>query len=228
MSARSLNYRKHTLFFFVVVLHPFTGPELPHFRGFTIAVRHITLGRTPLDDWSAWRLDFYLTKHNTRNRQNPVPLERLEPAIPAREWSQTHPLDRAATGICIYGVISSVTVAVTDILIHVTIATKLGPARDLLRIWTSSGIKMDHLVTVSIRIILSCAYGWMTSKYLTVSLAKGSVRVGSSGTKSAVNTQPVCYSFIECKWSCTVRHKTWTFVFNQSLLFTNWCTIELF
>ena len=147
--------------------------------------------------------------------------------MPAREWPQTLALERATTGIGMYGVTSSVTVAAADIQIHVTSASKLGPARDLLRIWKSFGIKMDHMVTVSIRIILSCPYCWMTSKYLAVSLAKISVRVGSSGTESAVNLQPECCNFIEYKWSCTVRHKTWTFVFNQSLLFTNSCTIEL-
>jgi hypothetical protein len=38
------------------------------FRGFTITLRHTTRGWTPLDEWSAWRRDFYLTTHNTRKR----------------------------------------------------------------------------------------------------------------------------------------------------------------
>jgi hypothetical protein len=33
----------------------------PHYRGFTITLRYTTLGRTPLDEWSARRRDFYLT-----------------------------------------------------------------------------------------------------------------------------------------------------------------------
>ena len=37
-----------------------TGPS--HYRSFTI-----TLGRTALDEWSARRLDHYLTTHNTHN-----------------------------------------------------------------------------------------------------------------------------------------------------------------
>jgi hypothetical protein len=46
-----------------------SGPGSPHYRGFTITLRHTTLGRTPLDGWSARRRDLYLTTHNTHNRQ---------------------------------------------------------------------------------------------------------------------------------------------------------------
>jgi len=31
------------------------GPEPPHCQGITITLRHTTLGRTPLDEWSARR-----------------------------------------------------------------------------------------------------------------------------------------------------------------------------
>jgi len=58
-----------------------------------------TSGRNPLDEGSARRRDLYLTKHNTHNRQTSVPPAGFEPAIPASERSQTHALDRAATGI---------------------------------------------------------------------------------------------------------------------------------
>jgi hypothetical protein len=61
--------------------------------------RHTTVGRTPLDKWSARRRDLYLTKHNTYNRQTSVPPVGFEPKIPAGERPQTHALDRAATGI---------------------------------------------------------------------------------------------------------------------------------
>jgi hypothetical protein len=36
-----------------------------HYRGFTITLRHTTLSRTSLDEWSARRRDLYLTTHNT-------------------------------------------------------------------------------------------------------------------------------------------------------------------
>jgi len=65
---------------FVLILHaphstppqrfgPIAGPGLP-LRGFAITlIGHTTVGRTPLDEWSARRRDLYLTTHNTHNRQ---------------------------------------------------------------------------------------------------------------------------------------------------------------
>jgi len=35
--------------------------------------RRTTVGRTPLDEWSARRRDLYLTTHNTHNRQTSMP-----------------------------------------------------------------------------------------------------------------------------------------------------------
>jgi hypothetical protein len=43
---------------------PLGGLGLLIFQGFTITLRHTTLGRTPLDEWSARRRDLYLTTHN--------------------------------------------------------------------------------------------------------------------------------------------------------------------
>ena len=60
---------------------------------------HTTVGRTPLDKWSARRRDLYLTTHNTHNRQTSMPPAGFEPAIPAGDRPQTHALDRSATGI---------------------------------------------------------------------------------------------------------------------------------
>ena len=61
--------------------------------------RHTTVGRTPLDEWSARRRDLYLTTHNTHNWPTPMPPVGFEPTISAGEWQQTYALDRAATGI---------------------------------------------------------------------------------------------------------------------------------
>ena len=41
--------------------------------------RHSTLGRTPLDEWSARRRDLYLTTHNIHNRQTSMPPAGFEP-----------------------------------------------------------------------------------------------------------------------------------------------------
>ena len=60
-----------SVFFF----HGATAPSGsgPHFRGFTITLRHTTFGRTPMDEWSARRRDLYLTTHNKHKRQTSVP-----------------------------------------------------------------------------------------------------------------------------------------------------------
>jgi hypothetical protein len=68
-------------------------------RGFTITLRHTTLGRSPLDERQARRRDLYLTPHNTHQRQPYMPPARFEPKILASERPQTDALDRAATGI---------------------------------------------------------------------------------------------------------------------------------
>jgi hypothetical protein len=60
-------------------------------------LRH-TLGRTPLDNWSACRRDLYLTTHNGHNREASMSTAAFEPRIPAIERPQTHALDRACTG----------------------------------------------------------------------------------------------------------------------------------
>jgi len=59
------------------------------------------VGRTPLDEWSAWRRDLYLTTQNTHKRRTSLPPTGFEPTIPAGERPQTHVLDHAATGIWI-------------------------------------------------------------------------------------------------------------------------------
>ena len=53
------------------------GP--PSYRGFTIALRHTELGRTPLDEWSTCRKALYLTKHNNHVMQHPCPRRNANP-----------------------------------------------------------------------------------------------------------------------------------------------------
>ena len=60
--------------------------------------RRTTVGRTPLDEWSARRRDLYLTSHNTHSRQTSMTPVGFEPTISAGERPQTHALDRAAPG----------------------------------------------------------------------------------------------------------------------------------
>ena len=47
--------------------------------------RRSTVGRTPLDEWSARRRDLYLTAHDTHNRQISIPPVGFEPTISADE-----------------------------------------------------------------------------------------------------------------------------------------------
>jgi len=46
-----------------------------------------TVGRTPLDEWSARRRDLYLTTHNIHNRQTSMPPVGFEPTISAGQRS---------------------------------------------------------------------------------------------------------------------------------------------
>ena len=76
-----------------------SGSGPPHCRGFKITLRYTTLGRTLLTELSARRRDLHLTTHNTHKRQTYKHPAGFEPTVPASERSQTHALDRAATGI---------------------------------------------------------------------------------------------------------------------------------
>ena len=71
----------------------------PHFLRFLDHIqRRTTVGRTPLDKWSARRRDLYLTTHNTHNRQTSLPPVGFERPISAGERPQNHALDHTATG----------------------------------------------------------------------------------------------------------------------------------
>jgi len=73
-----------------------SGPGPPHYRGFTVTLRHTTLGRTALEEWSA-RLRYPdPTTHNTQN------IHYASGGIRTRNSSRrskTWALDRVATGI---------------------------------------------------------------------------------------------------------------------------------
>jgi hypothetical protein len=76
-----------------------SGPGPPHYQGFTVRLRHTTVGRTPLDEWSARRRDLYLTTQNIHKRQTSMLPAGFESATPASEQPYTHALDRVTTGI---------------------------------------------------------------------------------------------------------------------------------
>ena len=55
--------------------------------------RRSTVGRAPLDEWSARRRDLYLTTHDTHNRQISMPPVGFEPKISAGERQGRSPAD---------------------------------------------------------------------------------------------------------------------------------------
>ena len=57
--------------------------------------RRTTVGRTPLDEWSARRRGLYLTTHDTHNRQISMPPVGFEPTISAGERPQAARLLRS-------------------------------------------------------------------------------------------------------------------------------------
>ena len=80
-----------------VLAHFHSGPVFLHWWGFEITLRHSTLGRTPLDEWSARRRDLPdNTQHSQETFMSPAG---SEPTIPAIEWPHAHALDRAVAGI---------------------------------------------------------------------------------------------------------------------------------
>ena len=91
------------------------GSWPPHSWGFLDHTqRRTTVGRIPLDEWSARRRDLYLTTHNTHNRQTSMPPVGLEPTISAGERPQTYSLDRAATGTGTFTTTTTTTTTTTN------------------------------------------------------------------------------------------------------------------
>ena len=71
------------------VRQPTSWPGSAHYRGFTITLMKTTLGRTPLDKWSARRRDLYVTIHNTHKKQTSMTPVGFEDTIPESEWLHT-------------------------------------------------------------------------------------------------------------------------------------------
>jgi hypothetical protein len=78
-------YRQGTFFFHGATAPTHTGPGPPHYRGFPITLRHITLGRTPLAGCSARRKDLFLMTHETQKRQTTMHSTGFESTVPTRE-----------------------------------------------------------------------------------------------------------------------------------------------
>jgi hypothetical protein len=114
------NVRRNTKFFclsshaayFLHGLKAHSGPRPLHCRGFMITFRHTTLGRTPMDEFSALLRDLHLTTHNTHKRHMDIrvwiPRGNYPPppggagfklVYPESERTYSHALVRVATWI---------------------------------------------------------------------------------------------------------------------------------
>ena len=102
-----LDWQNNILFFLLWRCDPTWVMASSFMRLLDHTLRHSTVGRTPLDEWSARRRHLYLTTHNTHNRQTSMSPVGFEPTISAGERPQTYALDRAATGTGIYIYIST-------------------------------------------------------------------------------------------------------------------------
>ena len=93
-----LSYSAGFCIFFLWLCDPTRVMASSFLRFLDHTQRLTTVGRTPLDEWSARRRDPCLTTHNTHNRQTSMPPVGFEPMIPAGKRPQTYALDRAASG----------------------------------------------------------------------------------------------------------------------------------
>ena len=91
------------VYFWFVFAATAPPPQWDRASSFTRFLNHTqwlaTVGRTPLDKWSARHRDLYLTTHNTHNRQTSMHPAGFEPTIPVSERSQINTLDHVATWI---------------------------------------------------------------------------------------------------------------------------------
>jgi len=71
---------------------PPSGPRPPYFRGFMITLRHSTVGRNPLDEWSARRKCLYLSSTQHHNRHTFMSPAGFEPTVAKSKRSQTRRL----------------------------------------------------------------------------------------------------------------------------------------
>ena len=90
------------LCFFLFVRFWRSSPQWARASSFTRFLDHTqrrtTVGRTPLDEWSARRRDLHLKTNKTNNRQISMRPMGFETLISAGERPQTYALERAATG----------------------------------------------------------------------------------------------------------------------------------
>jgi hypothetical protein len=78
-------FHSFTISFFCSTISP-TGPGPPHYQGFTITLWHTTLSMSPLDEWSAWCRDLYLTNTQHTYMTDIHDPHRILIHIPPSKW----------------------------------------------------------------------------------------------------------------------------------------------
>jgi hypothetical protein len=58
------------IYIFLPWRYSHSGPGPPQYQDFAITLRYTTLGRTLLDEWSVWRRDLCVKKHNIHNKRH--------------------------------------------------------------------------------------------------------------------------------------------------------------
>jgi hypothetical protein len=84
--------------FFLPWLDNPNGPRPPHYRGFTITLRHTTVGTTPLDEWSGRHRNLYLHKTQHSQETDIHAPDGIRTHNPSRRAAADPPLERATTG----------------------------------------------------------------------------------------------------------------------------------
>ena len=85
-------FTSRSYFVFILWFDSRRGPRLPRCWGLEVTLRHITIDKTPLDEWSARLRELYLTTHKNHNPQISMSPAGFEPVILAGDRSQTEAL----------------------------------------------------------------------------------------------------------------------------------------
>jgi hypothetical protein len=107
LQCRTLQKTKTDLLIYSKYMHTFSflwrccptrAMETSFLRFLDHTERRSTVGRTPLDEYSARGRELYLTTHNNHNRKSSMPPAGFEPTIPAGERLQTYASHGPDTG----------------------------------------------------------------------------------------------------------------------------------
>jgi hypothetical protein len=113
--------------------------------------RRTTVGRTPLDEWSARRRDLYLTTHTIHNRQTSLPPVGFEPTISVGERPQTYSLIVLVNKLsCVWRIISYFNIHVVFLKIILS-----GNFRNI--VYVAHGIGLAHTIIC----LLAWWWWWM-------------------------------------------------------------------